>query len=270
MRTTVAICGALFGMHGGQLRHRAYAAAMDRHAGIFAFRGGREHVATGACTRAARARLRARTGARPAAFRILGDPAGAGCVRRCLRVGRHRCRRGRPYSRLCGTFRLHGSPRCTLRQRHCAWQHSIRLSTRRIGRPISSPYFARVVCGKRSPPLFYLLLLLWGGMTLGIYSIGLTMLGQRFQGEILPSANAGFILLHPPLLPWPADRPCRRRRSARCLEPAWARAGRNLSLIPRLARGIGARSETEVYFPHFCLKILLGIGSLLLRRAFFM
>jgi len=33
-------------------------------------------------------------------------------------------------------------------------------------------------------------------MTLGIYSIGLTMLGQRFQGEILPSANARFILLY--------------------------------------------------------------------------
>jgi MFS family permease len=47
-----------------------------------------------------------------------------------------------------------------------------------------------------SAPLFYLLLLLWGGVILGIYTIGLTMLGERFQGEILASANAGFILLY--------------------------------------------------------------------------
>jgi MFS family permease len=46
------------------------------------------------------------------------------------------------------------------------------------------------------PALFYLLLLLWGGVILGIYTIGLTMLGERFQGEILASANAGFILLY--------------------------------------------------------------------------
>ena len=46
------------------------------------------------------------------------------------------------------------------------------------------------------PALFYLLLLMWGGVILGIYTIGLTMLGERFQGEILASANAGFILLY--------------------------------------------------------------------------
>jgi predicted MFS family arabinose efflux permease len=47
-----------------------------------------------------------------------------------------------------------------------------------------------------SPPLFYLLLLLWGGVILGIYTIGLTILGERFQGDTLASANAGFILLY--------------------------------------------------------------------------
>jgi hypothetical protein len=44
--------------------------------------------------------------------------------------------------------------------------------------------------------LFYLLLLLWGGVILGIYTIGLTILGERFQGDTLASANAGFILLY--------------------------------------------------------------------------
>ncbi|HEY1637337.1 MAG TPA: MFS transporter [Rhizomicrobium sp.] len=47
-----------------------------------------------------------------------------------------------------------------------------------------------------NPPLFYLLLLLWGGVILGIYTIGLTILGERFQGDTLASANAGFILLY--------------------------------------------------------------------------
>jgi MFS family permease len=47
-----------------------------------------------------------------------------------------------------------------------------------------------------TPPLFYLLLLLWGGVILGIYTIGLTILGERFQGDTLASANAGFILLY--------------------------------------------------------------------------
>ncbi len=47
-----------------------------------------------------------------------------------------------------------------------------------------------------TPPLFYFLLVLWGGLILGIYSIGLTMLGERFQGATLASANAGFVLLY--------------------------------------------------------------------------
>jgi MFS family permease len=47
-----------------------------------------------------------------------------------------------------------------------------------------------------TPPLFYLLLLLWGGLILGVYTIGLTILGERFQGPTLASANAGFVLLY--------------------------------------------------------------------------
>jgi MFS family permease len=46
------------------------------------------------------------------------------------------------------------------------------------------------------PPLFYLLLLLWGGLILGVYALGLTILGERFQGATLASANAGFVMMY--------------------------------------------------------------------------
>ncbi|MGD0189220.1 MAG: MFS transporter [Rhizomicrobium sp.] len=44
------------------------------------------------------------------------------------------------------------------------------------------------------PALMYLVLLLWGGLILGVYSIGLTLLGERFKGPELASANAGFVM----------------------------------------------------------------------------
>jgi MFS family permease len=44
------------------------------------------------------------------------------------------------------------------------------------------------------PVLMYLVLLLWGGLILGVYSIGLTLLGERFKGSELASANAGFVM----------------------------------------------------------------------------
>lgn len=44
------------------------------------------------------------------------------------------------------------------------------------------------------PIALYGMLFLWGGLILGMYSIGLTMLGQRFSGGELASANAGFIM----------------------------------------------------------------------------
>ena len=43
------------------------------------------------------------------------------------------------------------------------------------------------------PLLMYFLLFVWGGWVLGIYS-GLTLLGERFRGADLASANAGFIM----------------------------------------------------------------------------
>ncbi len=45
-----------------------------------------------------------------------------------------------------------------------------------------------------TPALFYFLLFIWGGWILGIYSVGLTLLGERFKGPDLASANAGFIM----------------------------------------------------------------------------
>ncbi|HTK79011.1 MAG TPA: MFS transporter [Rhizomicrobium sp.] len=47
-----------------------------------------------------------------------------------------------------------------------------------------------------SPMLLYLLLFLWGGLIPGVYSIGLTMLGQRYKGGDLANANAGFVILY--------------------------------------------------------------------------
>jgi MFS family permease len=44
------------------------------------------------------------------------------------------------------------------------------------------------------PLLMYYLLFVWGGWVLGIYSVGLTLLGERFRGADLASANAGFIM----------------------------------------------------------------------------
>jgi len=44
------------------------------------------------------------------------------------------------------------------------------------------------------PLLLYCVLLVWGGWALGIYSVGLTLLGEKFKGADLASANAGFIM----------------------------------------------------------------------------
>jgi MFS family permease len=42
----------------------------------------------------------------------------------------------------------------------------------------------------------YALLFVWGGVMLGIYTIGLTLLGQRFKGADLASANAAYVMLY--------------------------------------------------------------------------
>jgi MFS family permease len=46
------------------------------------------------------------------------------------------------------------------------------------------------------PILMYLVLFVWGGLILGVYSIGLTMLGERYKGDDLANANAGFVILY--------------------------------------------------------------------------
>ena len=47
-----------------------------------------------------------------------------------------------------------------------------------------------------SAPAMYLLLFLWGGLIMGIYTIGLTLVGQRFRGTGLASANAAYVMLY--------------------------------------------------------------------------
>jgi len=47
-----------------------------------------------------------------------------------------------------------------------------------------------------SHTLFYALLFVWGGVILGIYSVGLTLLGERFKGASLASANAAFVMAY--------------------------------------------------------------------------
>lgn len=47
-----------------------------------------------------------------------------------------------------------------------------------------------------TPMLFYGLLLVWGGVILGIYSVALTLLGERFQGPSLATANAAYVMAY--------------------------------------------------------------------------
>ena len=47
-----------------------------------------------------------------------------------------------------------------------------------------------------TPLLLYCVLFPWGGVVIGIYSIGLTLLGQRFTGNELAHANAGFVMMY--------------------------------------------------------------------------
>jgi MFS family permease len=47
-----------------------------------------------------------------------------------------------------------------------------------------------------SPPLFYAVLFLWGGLTGGLYTIGLSHLGSRFKDAELANANAAFVMLY--------------------------------------------------------------------------
>ena len=47
-----------------------------------------------------------------------------------------------------------------------------------------------------TPILVYALLFFWGGIIMGVYTIGLTILGERFKGRELASANATYVMLY--------------------------------------------------------------------------
>ena len=47
-----------------------------------------------------------------------------------------------------------------------------------------------------TPGLMYALLFFWGGIIMGIYTIGLTLVGERFKGAELASANAAYVMLY--------------------------------------------------------------------------
>jgi MFS family permease len=47
-----------------------------------------------------------------------------------------------------------------------------------------------------TPALMYALLFFWGGIIMGIYTIGLTLVGERFKGGELASANAAYVMLY--------------------------------------------------------------------------
>ena len=55
---------------------------------------------------------------------------------------------------------------------------------------------------------------------MGVYTIGLTLLGERFKGRDLASANATYVMLYAIGL---LERTDGRRRRARRMESAWAR-----------------------------------------------
>ncbi|HTW35662.1 MAG TPA: MFS transporter [Rhizomicrobium sp.] len=46
------------------------------------------------------------------------------------------------------------------------------------------------------PAAMYVLLALWGGIAMGIYTIGLTLVGERFKGRELVGANAANVILY--------------------------------------------------------------------------
>ena len=46
------------------------------------------------------------------------------------------------------------------------------------------------------PPAMYVLLALWGGIVMGIYTVGLTRIGERFKGGELVGANAAYVILY--------------------------------------------------------------------------
>ncbi|HEX3809648.1 MAG TPA: MFS transporter [Rhizomicrobium sp.] len=46
------------------------------------------------------------------------------------------------------------------------------------------------------PVALYAVLVLWGGIIMGVYTVGLTLLGERFKGPQLASANAAYVMMY--------------------------------------------------------------------------
>jgi MFS family permease len=77
------------------------------------------------------------------------------------------------------------------------------LADRMNRRQLLAIYAAAGVCGAvatpflvRIPAALYALLFVWGGIVMGIYTIGLTLLGERFKGAELANANAAYVMLY--------------------------------------------------------------------------
>mgnify|MGYP001546463429 CR=1 FL=1 len=47
-----------------------------------------------------------------------------------------------------------------------------------------------------APAAMYAVLVLWGGIIMGVYTVGLTLLGERFKGPRLASANAAYVMMY--------------------------------------------------------------------------
>ena len=63
-----------------------------------------------------------------------------------------------------------------------------------------------------TPIILYPTLFLWGGFVVGLYAVGLTLIGERFRGPDLAGANAAYITLYgigaligPPAMGWSMD-----------------------------------------------------------------
>jgi MFS family permease len=47
-----------------------------------------------------------------------------------------------------------------------------------------------------TPALLYFVLAIWGGLILGVYSVGLTLLGEQVKPGRLATANAGYVMFY--------------------------------------------------------------------------
>jgi len=71
------------------------------------------------------------------------------------------------------------------------------------------PALAAGTLNAGEPAVYYPILFVWGGASFGLYTVGVTMLGERYRGGELVAANAAFVmtfelanLIGPPLSGW--------------------------------------------------------------------